>query len=116
MVLLKGDRKARSLDLDRMRGAIQARRVEWQRHALERMVERQIGRIEVLQVLLAGERIEDYPDTKPFPSALFLGWSGTRPLHVVTAHDSTSDYVFITTAYEPDLEHFEPDFKTRRKP
>lgn len=67
-------------------------------------------------MLLAGERIENYPGTKPFPSALFLGWSGPHPLHVVAAYDSSRDRVFVITAYEPSLEHFEPDFKRRRKP
>ncbi|MFQ5916078.1 MAG: DUF4258 domain-containing protein [Nitrospinota bacterium] len=105
-----------SLDLDRVRRAIRARRVDWQRHALERMAERHIARTEAFQVLLAGERIEDYPDTVPFPSALFLGWSGPRPLHVVVAYDSSKDRVFVITVYDPDLEHFEPDFKTRRAP
>ncbi len=104
-----------SLSLEGMRRTTQARRIEWQRHALERMAERDIGRSEVLQVLLVGERIEDYPDTKPFPSALLLGWSGTRPLHVVAAFDSSEDRVFVITAYEPDLEHFRPGFETRRK-
>ncbi|MFQ5881097.1 MAG: DUF4258 domain-containing protein [Candidatus Methylomirabilales bacterium] len=99
-----------------MRRATRARRIDWQRHVLERMAERDIGRSEVFQVLLGGERIEDYPETKPFPSALFLGWSGPRPLHVVAAYDSSGDRVFIITAYEPDLEHFEPGFKIRRKP
>ena len=105
-----------SLDLARLRTAIRARRVEWRRHVLERLAERQIGRSEVLQVLLAGERIEDYPNTTPHPSGLFLGWYGTRPLHVVAAYDSSGDRVFIITVYEPDLEHFEPDFRTRRQP
>lgn len=104
-----------SLDIKQLRRAIRARRIEWQRHALERMAERHVGRSEILQVVLAGERIEDYPDSKPFPSALFLGWSGTRPLHVVTAYDSSGDRVFVITAYEPDLEHFEAGFRTRRK-
>ncbi len=80
------------------------------------MAERQIGRSDVFHVLLTGERIEDYPNTKPFPSALFLGWSGPRALHVVACYDASRDRVFIITAYEPDLEHFEPGFKTRRKP
>lgn len=106
----------KNLDLERMREAIQAGRVEWQRHALERMARRGIRREEVFQAMLTGERIEDYPDTKPFPSALFLGWSRVRPLHVVAAYDSLGDRAFIITVYEPDLEHFEPDFKTRRKP
>ena len=103
------------LDVVLMRSAIRLGRIEWQRHALERMVERAIARVEVLQVLLEGERIEDYPDDWPLPSALFLGWSHERPLHAVVAFDSNRNTVAIITVYEPTLEHFESDFRTRRK-
>jgi hypothetical protein len=89
--------------------------IEWQRHVLERMLERGISRDLVREILLSGEIIEDYPDDKPYPSALFLGWIKGEPFHVVAAHDSETGYCFIITAYRPDLEHFEPDFKTRRQ-
>ena len=88
--------------------------IEWQRHALERMMERAISRGIVRKVLLTGEIIEDYPDDKPFPTALFLGWSEGEPFHVVTALDSSTGYCFIITVYRPDLNHFEPDSRTRR--
>jgi hypothetical protein len=45
----------------------------------------------------------------------FFGWHGAKPLHVVAALEETSPRVYIITAYEPDLEHFENDFRTRRK-
>ena len=89
--------------------------IEWQRHALERMMERGISREAVKEVLKNGVIIEDYPDDKPYSSALFLGWTKGEPLHVVTAFDSSTCWCFIITAYKPDLEHFELDFKTRRK-
>ncbi|MBI4680032.1 MAG: DUF4258 domain-containing protein [Nitrospirae bacterium] len=98
-----------------LKEAVENDRIEWQRHALERMMEREISREAVKQVLLSGEIIEDYPDDKPYPSALFLGWVEEQPLHVVTAFDSETDYCFVITAYKPDLEHFESDYKTRRQ-
>jgi hypothetical protein len=104
-----------SLDVDRMRSAVRASRLEWQRHALERMMERDIRRSDALGVLLSGEPIEDYPDDQPFSSALFLGWIKTRPIHVVAAFDAANERAFVITVYEPDLEHFEPDFRTRRR-
>lgn len=82
---------------------------------LKRMAERDIRRFDALEVLISGDLIEDYADDEPFPSALFLGWIKTRPIHVVAAFDAESDQVFVITVYEPDLEHFEPDFTTRRK-
>lgn len=75
------------VDFLRMRDAVRTSGVEWQRHALERMVERSIRRADVLEVVRSGEPIEIYPADRPFPSALFLGWIGTRPLHVVAAFD-----------------------------
>ncbi len=77
-------------------------------------MERGLARHEVLTTLRSGEEIEDYPERFPFPCALFLHWTGGRPLHVVAAFDQTSQWVFIITVYRPDLEHFDQDFKTRK--
>jgi hypothetical protein len=98
-----------------LKDSIENRRIEWQRHSLERMMERNISRRAVIDVLLNGEAIEDYPHDQPFPSALFLGWVGQRPIHVVISYDSSDKRVYIITAYEPSLEHFEAGFKIRRK-
>lgn len=103
------------MDLTKLRAALDAGSVEWERHVLERLVLRKISREALIQVLRSGECIEDYPDDRPFPSALFLGWSERTPLHVVAALNEGVPKAFVLTAYEPDLEHFEPDFKTRRK-
>ncbi len=103
------------MDLDAFKHAVQEKRVEWQRHALERSLERDISRQEVLSALLSGEQIEDYPDATPFPSALFFRFTGDTPLHVVAAYDQANERAFVITAYRPDLEYFEQNFKTRRK-
>jgi len=103
------------MDREKLRTALENGYVEWQRHALERMFERGISRRDVKEVLKNGEIIEDYPDDKPYPSALFLGWINDEPLHVVIALDSLSGWCFVITAYKPDLEHFESDYKTRRQ-
>ena len=67
-------------------------------------------------MLLTAEKIRDYADDKPFPSALFLGYFRDKPLHVVAACDEASEKAFIITAYEPSLEIFESDYRTKRKP
>jgi hypothetical protein len=97
-----------------LENAVAAGTIEWQRHSLERMMERGISRDIVKQTLLNGEIIEDYAEDKPFPSALFLGRQEEKPLHVVAAFDERSSTCFIITAYYPDEEHFGPDFRTRR--
>jgi hypothetical protein len=68
-----------------------------------------------MEVLERGDPIEEYPDDTPFPSALFFAVVGGRPLHAVAAHDATADWTYIITAYEPSLEEFEPNFRTRRR-
>jgi hypothetical protein len=103
------------IEIADMRAAVKQGAIEWRAHVLKRMVERGIARSEVRDVLLSGERIEDYPTDAPFPSALFLGWAGGRPLHVVAAYSAGRRTAHIITVYEPDASHFEPDFKTRRK-
>ena len=93
--------------------ALQEGNIVWRRHVLEKMLERGIPRNEVLQVLLNGEVIQRYDEDKPFPSMLVLGFSVDRPLHVVASFDENNQVVFVITTYEPDLNIFEDDFKTR---
>lgn len=98
-----------------LRRAVRAGRIEWRKHAVQRLAERGLMQAAVLEVLIAGEKIQDYARDKPFPSALFLGYYQGKPLHVVAACDDITEQVFIITAYEPSLETFEPDYRTRRK-
>ncbi len=105
----------RVLDIKRMRGAIDLGQLQWQRHVLERMMERGINRADVLSVLLHGECIEGYSGDWPLPSGLFFKWCGKHPLHVVAAFDISNETVAVITAYEPTSDYFEPDFRTRRK-
>lgn len=103
------------LDIIAMRDSLRMGKILWQKHALQRLLERSISRVEVTQVLAKGERIENYPQDTPWPSALFLGWTGERPLHVVAAHDPANEIVAIITAYDPSEEYFEVDWKTRKQ-
>ena len=103
------------MDLKKLRKAIKARQVEWKRHVLERMIERDISRPRVIKVLEKGAVIEEYAGDKPFPSALVLGFAGERPLHVVVALDADANTAFIITVYEPKAEIFGPDYRVRKK-
>jgi hypothetical protein len=103
------------MDKGKLLEAIKLGNIEWRKHILERLVERKISQESVINVLTEGKQIEDYPDDKPFPCALFLGFIDEQPLHVVVALDKVAKWVYIITAYEPNLEYFESDFKTRRK-
>ena len=102
------------MDRNQIKNSIQKGRLRWQRHALQRMMERGISRSDVKHILLQGEIIEHYPDDHPLPSALFLGFVNDKPLHVVAAIDSETNWCYIITAYRPDTATFENDFKTRK--
>jgi hypothetical protein len=87
----------------------------YQRHAVERMALRGIREEEIEHVLKTGETIEVYAGDTPYPSELLLGWSGTRPLHVVVATDINTHRKVIITAYEPDSNQWEADLKRRKR-
>ena len=84
-------------------------------HAFSRMFARAITPAEVRAVVDHGETIAEYPDDKPYPSALLLGTVDGRVLHVVVGHDAGTKQCYVITVYEPDPEKWEGDFR-RRKP
>jgi hypothetical protein len=90
-------------------------KVYYSRHALQRINEREISVEEVLAVLLKNDVIKAYPDDKPYPSRLFLGFPEGRPVHVHASFDTTVDSWCIITAYEPDPEKWEPDFRRKKQ-
>ncbi len=85
--------------------------IRWTGHVLKRLLQRGISQASVIQAILSGEIIEQYPDDYPYPSCLLLG--GTPPLHVVCGHGP--DEVWMITAYYPDTAEWENDLKTRKK-
>lgn len=78
------------------------------------MFERRISDEAVKHVLQTGEAIENYPDDKPYPSQLILGWSGNRPLHVVVAENNVDDEIIVITVYEPDRDRWNDNFRSRK--
>ena len=83
-------------------------------HAIERMFQRRISKDDVRHVLENGETIETYPHDTPYPSRLMLGWRSARPLHVVAAVNPDTGETIVITAYEPNPEEWERDFKRRK--
>ena len=83
-------------------------------HAIQRMFQRSVSEEEVKQVVSVGETIETYPEDKPFASRLMLGWSGSRPIHVVVADNVAAQEAIIITVYQPDAEEWEAGFKRRK--
>ncbi|MFP3910208.1 MAG: DUF4258 domain-containing protein [Halobacteriota archaeon] len=81
----------------------------------EMMPERDdISEKELVEAILDGEIIEDYPNDKPCPSCLVFGRTRERrPIHAVCALSKEDDIAIIITAYEPDLNRW-VDYRYRR--
>nr|HET6901381.1 DUF4258 domain-containing protein [Ktedonobacteraceae bacterium] len=94
---------------------MQYRDLVYRIHARQSMFTRSISDECVEHILQSGEVIEYYPQAFPFPAKLLLGWWNGRPIHVVAAENSSKEQVIVITAYEPTLEKWETDRKTRRR-
>ena len=69
-------------------------------HAHRRMDERGISTDDLANVILDVSIIEDYPDSRPCPSALIAGRAGWRYCHAVVA--LCENHLRIITVYWPE--------------
>ena len=96
------------MNLDELRQLCHSETLIVTAHCMERITKRGIELSEVIQAIMKGEVIEDYPDDYPYPSTLILG----NGLHVVAGIGDGR--LWLITAYRPDVEQWENDLKTRR--
>lgn len=87
--------------------------IHYSRHAFERMFERAIAPDLIEEIVAKGEIIATYPDDRPYPSALILGFDPARPIHVVVASNATAGECHIVTVYVPDPALWDVTFKQR---
>lgn len=99
-------------DLLKMRTLCTAGKITWARHALTRMLQRDITREEVKAAVMQGRVIEEYPQDYPYPSCLILHVR-EKPLHVVCG--AGDGQLWIITVYRPDPSQWETDFATRKE-
>jgi hypothetical protein len=79
------------------------------------MFQREIAVDDVLRALHFSEEIQDHSTDEPFPSRPMLGWSGSRPLHVVITGTADDDELVVITVYEPDPMLWDAGFRRRRR-
>lgn len=82
-------------------------------HATVQMFKRKISVEDIIAVLKNGRIIKNYPDDKPFPSYLVLGFVDKRILHVVVSRDQSGN-CYIITAYQPDIGLWNEDFISKK--
>ena len=93
-----------------------AERIIYLPHAVRQMSrpDRMILVAEVRNVVERGELVEDYPEDVRGHSCLILGYKlDDTPIHVVCS--PKEDYLAVITAYIPNLEEWEYDYKRRRR-
>ena len=99
------------MDIEAVQEKIKLDDYRFSDHAIKRMIERDIERIEVEQAVNNGAIIEEYPDDKYSPSCLIYGQTlAKRDLHIQA---SLPPKVVIVTTYEPDPSEW-IDCKMRR--
>lgn len=101
------------LNIENLRRLCMENKIKWSRHALKRLRERGISIANFKQCIMCGEIIKQYPDDRPTPSCLILGWlTSETSIHIVVGSDN--DYIYAITAYFPSRDEWENDMKTRR--
>ena len=83
-------------------------------HAVQRIFENRLNENDVLTAIGEARVIARYPDDKPLPSLLLLGYCGARAIHVVLGIDATGGNCVVVTTYLPDPLIWEDDFTRRR--
>ena len=102
------------LDIGDLRDLCQDISMAITKHARNRLAERGITIDDVQNAILTGEIIKQYEDDKPFPSCLLLGSTEqNKYIHVVVGSDN--QFLYVITAYYPDENEWEADFKIRKE-
>jgi len=91
------------------------RNVVFRGHAVQRMFERGISEVQVIDVINLGDQIEDYRDDKPYPSVFLLGCVGGIAIHAVLGIDPESKTCYVITVYQPDPGIWQSNFRGRLK-
>lgn len=75
---------------------------------------RRIRQREVRAAVAYGEVINERLYRTPFPTYLFLYFVGCKPIHVVLSYGESTDTGYVVTAYIPDPNLLQADFRRRR--
>jgi Domain of unknown function (DUF4258) len=103
------------MNIEKIRSRIRAGQYSISFTHTEKLRERMIEAADLEQAVLRGNIIEPYPDDPRGPSCLILGFSKPgKPLHIVCGNIEEEE-ILIVTAYEPDPEEWEKDWKTRKR-
>ena len=103
------------MDIEKLRSKIAVGEYSISFPHTEKLRERMIEAADLEEAVFNGSIIEPYSNDPRGPSCLILGFSRSgKPLHIVCGN-LEEDELLIVTAYEPDPEEWEKDWKTRKR-
>jgi hypothetical protein len=103
------------MDIDDIRNRVLGGRCLISFTHTEKLRRRRISIEAIEEAIRTGAIVEDYPHDPRGPSCLIHGIAHEgRPMHVVCGITG-DDEILIVTAYEPSIEEWESDWRTRKK-
>ncbi len=101
------------MEIEQLRFLCKDETIQMTDHVYKKSRQRNIKFDDIKRCIMYGQIIEDYPNDFPFPSVLILECSVGKPIHVVAGVGD--GLLWIITAYFPDEEKWENDYKTRKE-
>lgn len=101
------------LNIEKIRNCILKREVNWTKHCLNRINQRNILLSDIKFAINNGRIIEYYYEDYPYPSCLILGKDkNNKIIHIVCG--ISKEIVYMITAYYPDTDKWENNMKRRK--
>lgn len=101
------------VELEKIKKCVTKRKINWTKHCLNRMNQRDILVSDIKLAIENGNIIEHYYKDYPYPSCLICGKdSNKKNIHIVCG--ISEDEVYMITAYHPDRNEWENGMKDRR--
>ena len=102
------------MDIKKIQELCSQKALRWTNHMFVRLIQRNISMQNVVNAIMDGEIIEEYPDDYPYPSCLIIGYTvGNKTIHVVCGIGEGE--VWLIAAYYPDRARWSEDFKIREE-
>ncbi|MCC8081377.1 MAG: DUF4258 domain-containing protein [Clostridiales bacterium] len=102
------------IDIYELRQLNEPEKIAVTRHAKERLEERKIRIIDIINGIQTGKIIKQYEDDKPLPSCLVLGYTSDNAfIHIVVSKDDY--YIYLITAYYPDPAKWKDGYSVRKE-
>lgn len=102
------------LNIEIIQEYVANRKIDWTKHCLNRLNQRDILISDVKNAIYNGKIIEYYHDDYPYPSCLILGYNvDNKILHIVCG--MSENIVHMITAYYTNTNKWEEDMKTSRE-